>query len=280
MLVLVTNGVSFQADVENRADTSIRLENFIRCSVELNCPIKFSFMTRVFIYGGCTSRDAVEFYHDYDFELLTYVARQSLISAFQPADPQEFAIPNDAGPFQKRMIAGDIVGNLPALISRNAKNTDLFVWDLMIERVGVAKVRSGGFVTRNGVSKAPGARPSGGTYEFGTTHHLRLWAWALGKLVKSLERNGLLEKIVINATPWATRDTSGKLFQSRSSLSPDWFNSNVEKYWRLAEDAGIKVARINQELAIADPNHKWGPAYFHYAPETYKAQLEAISTIR
>ncbi|RWZ83753.1 DUF6270 domain-containing protein [Glutamicibacter sp. HZAU] len=236
-------------------------------------------MTRVFIYGGCTSRDAVEYYQDYDFELLTYVARQSLISAFMPADPQEFVIPHDAGAFQKRMLAGDIVGNLPSQIRRNAKNTNLLVWDLMIERVGVTKVRSGGFVTRNGIKKTPGTAPSGGTYEFGTTHHLRLWSWALGKFVRLLEQNGLKEKVVINATPWATHDTNGNLFRSRSPMTADWFNSNVEKYWTLAEDAGIKVARISQELVIADPNHKWGPAYFHYASQTYKAQLETISAI-
>lgn len=46
----------------------------------------------MFIYGGCTSRDAVDFYPEYGLELLGYVARQSLVSAFRPADHSEFAI--------------------------------------------------------------------------------------------------------------------------------------------------------------------------------------------
>lgn len=59
-------------------------------------------------------------------------------------------------------------------------------------------------------------------------------------------------------------------------MTPEWFNEKIELYWREAENAGVKLARVPQELALADPNHRWGPAYFHYEPVTYKAQLEAI----
>lgn len=40
-------------------------------------------MRRVFIYGGCTSRDAVDHYEDFGLELQSYIARQSLISAYR-----------------------------------------------------------------------------------------------------------------------------------------------------------------------------------------------------
>ena len=236
-------------------------------------------MKRVFIYGGCTSRDAVEHYPEHGLEMLHYAARQSLISAFRPADPKEFFIPAEVRPFQRRMLEGDIQGNLPRAIQEHAQSIDLLVWDLMIERVGVAKVRSGGMVTRNTVEKAPGTAPIGGAYIFGEPGHMKHWSWALDKFIALLERLNLKEKVVINATPWAILDTDGNPAKSESTSTPEWFNEQVESYWALAESRGIRVARVPQEKAIADPNHKWGPAYFHYAPETYRAQLDAITAV-
>lgn len=94
-------------------------------------------MRRVFIYGGCTSRDAVDQYADYGLQLHSYIARQSLISAYRPADPALFDTRGVEGTFLRRMLAGDIVGTLPKHLDENAAEIDLVVWDLMIERVGV-----------------------------------------------------------------------------------------------------------------------------------------------
>lgn len=62
-----------------------------------------------------------------------------------------------------------------------------------------------------------------------------------------------------------------------AGLEPEYFNTTAEAYWELIEARGIPIARVDQEHAIADPYHQWGPAYFHYVPSTYQAQLEAIT---
>lgn len=232
-------------------------------------------MKKVFIFGGCTSRDAVDFYPEFDLDLGFYVARQSIISAFRPADPKDFTIPTDLPPFQRRMFEWDIKGLLPRKLHQHRHETDLLIWDLMIERVGVAKVKSGGMVTRNGVPRSHSGQLTG-SFEFGTDAHMRQWIWALEKFVSLLDATGLKEKTVINATPWATVDAQGNPAKSASSLTPEWFNENVQNYWDAAEHRGLKVARVRPEDAVADPHHKWGPAYFHYVPETYRAQLKAI----
>lgn len=236
-------------------------------------------MTRVFIYGGCTSRDAVDYYSEHGWELHKYLARQSLISAFKPADPNEFEFDSPESKFQRRMYEGDVNSTLPATVKREAKNIDLLVWDLMIERNGVAKVRSGGMVTRNGVPKKAGTQTIGGSYAFGTDGHLRLWLWALEKWVSVLDRAGLKDKTVLNATPWALVDKHGEPMKSKGGMTAEWFNEKIATYWDAIEAQGIRVARIPQEVAIADPDHNWGKAFFHYVPETYKAQLEAISKL-
>ncbi|MGO1925465.1 MAG: DUF6270 domain-containing protein [Brachybacterium tyrofermentans] len=238
-------------------------------------------MRKVFIYGGCTSRDAVDYYGDYGLELQSYIARQSLISAYRPADPHLFDTANIQGTFQRRMVRGDISGALPEHLVSNASEIDLVVWDLMIERVGVQKINSGGMITRNGVPRRTGVQQSalGGSYTFGTDEHLRQWTWSLYKFVDTLRSVDLRGKVVINATPWATVNQRGERMESDSSMTPEWFNENVLRYWEAAEKEGFKVARVSQEDAIADTEHKWGPAYFHYVPETYRAQLRAITSL-
>lgn len=238
-------------------------------------------MHKVFIYGGCTSRDAVDHYEDYGLELHSYIARQSLISAYRPADAKLFDTAGIEGTFQRRMVRGDIASTLPTHLAENAAEIDVMVWDLMIERVGVQKVRSGGMITRNGVPRRAGVQPDalGGSYTFGTDEHLRQWKWALYKLVDSLREVDLRGKVIINATPWATVDQNGERMKTDSSMTPEWFNEKVLRYWDEAEREGFKVARVRQEDAIADTGHKWGPAYFHYVPETYRAQLRAITEL-
>lgn len=238
-------------------------------------------MRKVFIYGGCTSRDAVEYYEDFGLELHSYIARQSLISAYRPADPSLFETAGIEGTFQRRMFRGDVQGTLASHLAEHADEIDLMVWDLMIERVGVQKVRSGGMITRNGIPRKAGvpANVMAGSYVFGTDPHLRQWKWALYRLVDTLRETGLRGKVIINATPWATVDQNGRPTKADSSMTPDWFNENVQRYWQEAELEGIKVARLRQEDAIADTEHKWGPAYFHYVPETYRSQLRAITEL-
>lgn len=238
-------------------------------------------MRKVFIYGGCTSRDAVDHYPDYGLELHSYIARQSLISAFQPAARGTIDTSVITGNFKRRMIAGDITSSLPRHLLDNAADIDLMVWDLMIERVGVQKVRAGGIVTRNGLTrKQTGDRSIfGGSYEFGTPDHLRVWSDAFQKMITVLDRAALRDRVVVNATPWAVVDTSGTRPEYDAGMEPEFFNAHVEEYWAVIEQAGIKVARVPQEAAIADPDHKWGPAYFHYVPSTYRAQLDAITAL-
>lgn len=238
-------------------------------------------MRRVFIYGGCSSRDAVEYYSAYGLELHSYIARQSLISAYRPADPRHFDTSRVASSFQRRMLHGDVVGSMPRHIAAHHESIDLIVWDLMIERVGIHLVRTGGAVTRNGTPRAVGddAPVFTGSYSFGTDAHLRHWSHALMRFIATLERYELADRVVVNATPWALVAEDGGPSRADSSLAPDFFNANIQPYWDLAEGAGLKVARVPQERAISDPGHKWGPAHFHYVADTHLAQLEELSRI-
>lgn len=240
-----------------------------------------SAMKNVLIYGGCTSRDAVDHYLEYELKLHSYIARQSLISAFSPATDVLRSVQPITSTFQRRMLKWDEAGTLPEHIRKNSHEIDLVIWDLMIERVGVRPVLQGGFVTNNPQTRAYAkANRLGATIDFGTDRHFDLWSQALDSFRKVLQETNLLDKTVVNATPWALFEKSGsRTHYPDSGFEPTWFNETVQRYWALIEDRGIAVAHVNQADAVADPNHKWGPAYFHYVPETYIAQLNSITAL-
>src|SRR5690606_3435896 len=93
------------------------------------------------------SRDTFELLDTSRYSLLAYVARQSLISALGPATP--LAVPlAELSPFQRRMVEGDIGSDLRSRLAAAARNTDLLLWDLTDERLGIYRMPDGGFVTR------------------------------------------------------------------------------------------------------------------------------------
>lgn len=240
-------------------------------------------MRKVFIWGGCASRDAVEpYYQAYDLELHSYIARQSLISALHPVPARYFTFDHIKSKFQKRSLEGDITGLVPRHLERHADEIDLIVWDMMIERLGVFPISTGGYVTGNRPTSKAADNKSRlqPRIAFGSNEHKDLWGDNVEQFRDDLKKLGLLEKTVINATPWAVEDKNGQptYFESAPFTAQE-FNEIVTDYWDYLEFLGVKVARVSLEDAIADPDHKWGPAYFHYVPETHKAQLDAITSL-
>lgn len=232
-------------------------------------------MRRVFIYGSCVTRDAEPWFDEYDLEMVGYVARQSLISAFRPAQVEEYNLSRIESPFQRRMTKGDIEGSLRFQIQK--ADPDLIVWDLCDERLGVKKAKTGGVVThiRDHVAEGIHPGPFGPVIQFGTDTHHDLWRKGLEQLIASVERYGLSGKIVLNATPWAVVNDAGEDLGD----VPRQFNDSAERYISEAASAGVSVARIPEDAAVARTDHQWGPAPFHYADSTYREQLDRITAL-
>ncbi|MFK0083899.1 DUF6270 domain-containing protein [Glutamicibacter sp. NPDC090743] len=230
-------------------------------------------MTRVFIYGSCVTRDSVPWFKDYGLEMVGYVARQSLISAYRPSKSTEF----DFGPiesnFQSRMCKGDVEGSLRFEIGRSTP--DAIFWDLCDERLGVRIVKSGGMVTqsRNHVAEGLHPGPFGRALSFGADDHFELWGKALKQFVSTLERWGLSDRLYLNAIPWAMKDEFGNDHNGLATRAQD-FNHKAERYFKLAGQAGAQIVRTLQDDVVSQTEgHKWGAAPFHYTEETYRAML-------
>lgn len=235
---------------------------------------------RVFIYGSCVTRDTVKFWDDYRFELAGYVARQSVVSAYSPADPRLFQTSQISSPFQRRMVEGDIRGNL--LDAMSNADYDLMIWDITDERGGFYEVPEGGCVTRL-------AQYEGGAYKdptplitgprFGKDAHYELWSTAVDRFIADLDAAGRLKSTVVNAIPWADRLDSGEPLDMGNRPAAKWFNPAASRYYDYLEAAGLLVARTPPELVAATEDHQWGLEPYHYSDATYLAALDSIASI-
>jgi hypothetical protein len=101
----------------------------------------------LFIYGSCVSRDTYPFL-DKDWTIVEYVARQGMISAASPRGVLrgESALTSK---FQNQCVRNDIRSSLFATIDKAASETDLFVLDLVDERLGVYELGGGSYITQS-----------------------------------------------------------------------------------------------------------------------------------
>jgi hypothetical protein len=227
---------------------------------------------KIFIYGSCVTRDSVDWWADYGFEMDGYVARQSLISSQSPIDHKGIGFDFNSIPsnFAKRMALGDVGGNLNSEIVKHAATVVL--WDLCDERGGVLQRPSGSFMTRNVVYSK--AELPGRIIQLGTDEHFELWKVALDEFLRAVDH----ARVIVNATPWALVNDAGNPVNGDSSKA-EIFNKSIERYYGELEARGLELLRVPQEAAIARVDHKWGEAPFHYVDGTYIAMLEQLKRI-
>ena len=190
-------------------------------------------------------------------------ARQSLISAGSPADVGDVDLSLLRSSFARRSFLSDMVGNLEAQLTAVASYTDLLLWDLTDERLGVLETSPGTFLTRSTEAL------TAGLYEGLPARFLELGT-ALLRFHALLERLDLARRTILINVPWATRTTSGM------STVPSWGQTAMEANWVMTryielvyQETDLRILQVPDELVVADDAHRWGAAPFHYAGSLY-----------
>jgi hypothetical protein len=226
---------------------------------------------RVAILGSCVSRDTVGYAPD-RFDLITYVARQSWISAGLPAaGVADALVPLDSA-FQQRMVDGDVRGDALDRLAAVADRVDVLLLDLVDERGGVIEV-GGGYVTKLvELWSAGGARATrGGRHvPFGTDEHFAAWCEGADRVLGRLDATALLGRAILLRTPWADRHPDGTpLKVPEWMIPPAEANELYRRYHRHLADAGVAVVDLPARLATTPRDHRWGPSPFHYGDAAY-----------
>jgi len=229
---------------------------------------------RVTVYGSCVARDTVDLAGAEHFDVVAYIARQSLLSADHDASPRFPAEVEIASEFQRRMMTGDFAGNLEERLAEAAPETDVVLWDLADERHGVHLFDDGSVVTRSidivrlpeVLSAIEGARH----IPFGTDEHFELWSPRAEHLRDVLTRLGLFDRTVVLQVPWALVTTDGRSTPWSMGTSAKEANLAYHRYYERLRQLGFRMLELQPLGVLADPDHRWGLAAFHYTQDVYE----------
>ncbi|MDR0591860.1 MAG: DUF6270 domain-containing protein [Bifidobacteriaceae bacterium] len=235
---------------------------------------------RVLIYGSCVSRDAFELFEPDDgVELVEYVARSSIVSAMSKRPFSGVDTTAIASQFRRRMVAWDLESTkLKELVA--AGGYDILLLDVIDERYGLYQRDSETFATRSSEFGETGFAKT--TTERAIAPHtaerLRLWRRGWRRLRRRLKRAGKLQAVRLNKVFWATKLSSGADHPSVAAnpTAHDLVNGMIgQMYRRIERDLGPdQVYRYPASDLVADVDHKWGAAPFHYPP-SYNQRLKA-----
>ena len=229
--------------------------------------------TRVFIYGSCVSRDTFEHLDPEQFELVEYVARQSVLSA-TTRSVETLAPPVLESRFQQRMVTGDFQSSLRPLLAQHAADIDVLLVDLTDERLGAYLLPDGTVVTRSveliesGVEQA---LPSGTRHvAFGTQQHYEYWTGAVQALGESIRSTMPRVAVALLDIPWAEWSESGQPTPDSFGVGAAQANPVFSSYVRAAAQAlGAHTISLGPAEVLSGPHHPWGDAPFHYSENVY-----------
>lgn len=241
---------------------------------------------KLVIYGSCVSRDAFggSFEGGSRFELIEYVARSSLASAFCDAEVQGVDFNAIASPFQRKMVEYDVRNGLRNVLETSSY--DLILLDPIDERFDLFVDDAGAVCTMSNELMASGFSPrsrSGRIVKSASEEFFRLWEKGWSALVVFLRGRGLLEKLYINKVFWSKFAVDG------SNFHPSYTQSDIERanefltrlYVRMQDDipANQFIDFDEHAVFLANQNHKWGKSPFHYIDEYYMKLLGRLDQI-
>ena len=236
------------------------------------------------ILGSRAGRDSATVLQERGWRVTRYIARQSIISTGTAVDISAIDAGALESDFARRCLASDAAGDAEAQLEGLATTTDALLWDLTDERLGIIETSPGHWLTRSTEGLTAGLRtgsdfyaPLGGRLiELGTDEHQELFATALPRLAAMLERVGLLERTILLQAPWAARTTRGRSTLRSWGMSALGANWAMIDYYERARELGTHVLQVPDELVVADDNHRWGAAPFHYIGAFYEWVADGV----
>lgn len=229
---------------------------------------------RLVIYGSSTSAEA--FNGQPDFEVLDYIARCSIGSAFQPrvetlfnSIEAKYSL-DDA--FLRRILDLDLCKCLPDALSDDA--FDFLLIDMIDERIPLLKV-NGSYITHSPELRRTGYR---GALEDevrpGSPEHLALCKVGISRLVDLVGA----QKIVVNKLFWAVSNSAGEpLSQVREISEMNEMLTSIYNFW--GEYEGVRFVEYPEEILLSEERHKWGAAPYRFGSAVHQHLLGCLTDI-
>ncbi|WP_421132561.1 DUF6270 domain-containing protein [Alteromonas sp. A079] len=238
---------------------------------------------RLVVYGSCVSRDALE-YADFDCELVKYIARTSL--ATQQSIPVIKSDLLDALPssFQRKMMRVDMEKSLLFLLDEC--DFELLLLDLIDERFSIGLFGAGRLTLTN---EFLNVYPKNIEYlEWNRFSDEKFEAWCRGfnELMFVIRQKRNKPTVVLNKVYFAGYSGVDKnsAVECTSFMSTEVTRNNIflNRMYEYIESnfIDVKILEYSDSLFIANPNHKWGLAPFHYIDELYDETMSKLSAFK
>lgn len=236
---------------------------------------------KVAIFGSCVTRDAFNLEEAGRFELVSYFAKSSLASAFDPVEVPDSYSARLASAFQRRIVQADFAKSFAKALA--GLEFDMLLLDAIDERFSLCAFESGGLCTVSTELASTGfnqSRPAGRLIRSGTDEFFSLWERGWAALLAALAAGGRLDRLRINKAFWSERDAEG------ADYAPAYPRERIaganaflrRLYQRMAEDLpGGQFLEFEPGLLVGAAEHRWGRCPFHYAPEYYASLLARLT---
>lgn len=215
-------------------------------------------------------------------QVVRYIARQSWCSIGNVVATPLLRTTKLSSPFQDRSFQGDLSGNaLDQIQSAAEAHPDAsLLMDLTDERGGFYAGPDGEIVTHNSDAAPSGIYtrlPAGWQHvAFGSLPYALAFATAADQLKLGLQEINLWQRTKILGNLWAETGTDTS-YSPAHTLRAKRMNPLLDECYSFLESEGWNVVRPHQtKLPIADTNHKWGPAPFHYSLDSYEIVAASI----
>lgn len=236
---------------------------------------------KVKVYGGCVSRDILNFTEADTMKLVSYNARSSIATlgsdnvAKKISNKHYRSLSNIESNFQRRMVKSDFDNEI--IKSAVTDDYDYLLIDFLVDRFHLAEI-DGKRITRSAEFVRSGIKPDRLINTF-SDQYMQLWREGIDNLFSVVDQKVGLSAIKINKIYWSNiantpQDTillNDKWEIEKNNKKLDTMYDYIEKILPPSN-----IIAVNKELLVADSNHKWGLSPFHFTDDYYRRMVELL----
>lgn len=232
-------------------------------------------MKKVFVYGGCVSRDVFnEPYNKGELSLVSYIARYSLAKLGSKSTSVIIDPKNLPSAFQRRMVETDAKNQL--LSNLEVKEFDYLLIDFLFTRFSLVQKNSGLLTYSAELKKTKLITSKNRVIRADSDEFWELLEQGIDILLNFLKAKSLLNKLIVNKIYLAKFDSDGQAIGDSDLI--DQQNLFLEKiYIHLSKlIKPTQFLEYNNDLFVGATEHQWGRSPMHYIPEFYESCYKKI----
>lgn len=237
----------------------------------------------VLIFGSCVSRDIFNFDSAGYFNLVDYYARQSLGALVGQPYSNDAVLQRISSDFRRRMVMRDFAKSILHVDSAIA-HADVILLDLIDERFDLVLLPTGHVLTYSAELAESKLldEPEVRGYRLlkpGSKERRAHWLEGAEKFFARLQANGKRSTVLVNKVYWSSciEPGGGAEFSvsqaaiAKANAELDWMYAQLRRWVSMDQ-----FMSFTPDNLVADADHRWGVAPFHYVPAYYRAASDQI----